>query len=246
MDKEDREVLIEMLKNICYLLIGICIITLVMVIFYPQFNPFNIIALFIAILSFIITSQAIKLSQEAKNLAKDTDDRINEMANSLFMTYISSFEDRRLNIKNNPDENQTYLWKAKVDLDKAKQMMNGKCHIKDENYTTLISRFEKLMEQVSKRNIKFKLVCESIKNILQSYEIVSEFIFIENNKKRKTSDDRIQEYIKNIIGLDKEIKIDQNLTSIISTYIDNRKIRWKPYKTYAKEIRQHIKKEFRE
>jgi len=189
----------------------------------------------VAFLSVYIAVTSFVLGIQAKYLAEDTDDRINEIANTLFHTIISSFEDRRLNIQMNPNMHQIFLWKARVDLDKAKKITTGKCIIDKDSYDTLMARFNGLIDMVIK--IKGILLCESLNNIMDIYDRM--FVIVPDREDLK-EESRIK--FRKILDLDDSVIVDDKLFKTIKKSTQDKKKRWKKLSIYKSQIMEEIKR----
>lgn len=75
----------------------------------PQLTYNLFLTIGMGIFSIGIAFISIKIAEESKKQAIDTDDRINEIANTHFLTIVSSFEDKRLDIEKQIVENNKIL-----------------------------------------------------------------------------------------------------------------------------------------
>lgn len=200
--------------------------------------------------SLYIAFTSIAMAINSHFLAEDTDDRINEIANTHFLTIISSFEDRRLDIQKQIYENrkidmhQIFLWKARVDLDKAKKISTGKCRIDIDSFDTLMSRFLGLMDTLIK--IKDLLLCESVNNIMDIYnrifdivpkETLNKITDKENNKNNK---ERAEQKFRELLDIMENIAVDEELFKLISKITKAKNKRWKKYNKYKSQVIEEL------
>jgi len=105
----------------------------------------------------------------------DSDYRINNIANANFLSVLSRFEDRRLDLQTVRNRQEIkypniVIWKALVDIKEMKELLEF-CDIKEDYQRNMINLQCQLLRIIND-NFQSILMCEGVKHLLQISKIV--------------------------------------------------------------------------
>ncbi len=170
---------------------------------------------------------SIAIAFHACLISIESDEKMKSVSNAQFLSVISKFEDRRIDMKFNLHYLHIGLWKALVDMDEAVEL-NSSENINRGYLRTLTSRYDVLMDLVVLPNNK-ELFCEDIRHILKMYKYVLDFIIKDNLKNASRG------YINELFGFNEgaEVTIDY-VDKMLSNIPDA--IRWDNYLQHREDI----------
>ncbi len=215
------------------------IILLVISVFLAFLGDFQFVS-FLTPLAFAILS--VGLAFKAIDIAKESDKRVNSIANDNFLRVTGELEDRRIEMnfhENFVQFHRINTWKCLTYIEEANKLLDS-CRIDKDNINRLVSLFEKFMDKIKrvkdanievkytsegrvikKENLKLEIACEELSHILAMYryffkleEKVRGFI-PDYNIDKNTKEDAI-EHLREIMKESKKKKINLR-------YVENKK-----------------------
>ena len=212
-------------------IVGIGVIFMLIGTFYNISNFIEaakwVLSMGLGITSLGIAFHSIVISEESRKIAGESDEKMKSVSNAQFLSVISKFEDRRIDMTFNPHYLHIGLWKALVDMDEAVEL-NSSENINREYLGTLTSRYDVLMDLVVLPKNK-ELFCEDIRHVLKMYKYVLDFDILDNLK------DVSRGYINELFGFNEgaEVTIDY-VEEMLSNIPDA--IRWDNYIQHRENI----------
>ena len=110
----------------------------------------------IAIESKNISIESKNIAEESKQLADDPDRRVKDIASANFLSVLSRFEDRRIDLQYHPQRLEIHpilIWKALVDLREAEGLLEF-CEIDIKHQRRLINLLDHLLKFVGRNYVK--------------------------------------------------------------------------------------------
>lgn len=121
----------------------------------------------IAIESKDISIESKNIAEESKQLSSDSEHRVKDIANANFLSVLSRFEDRRIDLQYHPQRLKIHpilIWKALVDLREAEELLEF-CEIDIKHQKRLINLLDHLLKFVGRKYVKI-LWCEEVEHML--------------------------------------------------------------------------------
>lgn len=211
-----------------------------------------LVSIGIARVSIDLGKDSMKIADKSKKIAKDSDDKVNSIANANFLRVVGQIEDLRLSFKetemaiNEEDESvlilpklitkrEIYGWKVVTYIREANEILR-ECNIRTYNVERFLNIFNKYIEQIKEVKEYFSL--EELHHIFIMYERIYDLKKFLNKEERQTANytdklSRALSYLREILDESDDKKINlkfiQNYNEIVVTIfnqdnIENRKI----------------------
>lgn len=146
-------------------------------------------------------------------IAIDSDFKINNISNANFLSVLSRFEDRRLDLQGVSPYGRRYIhpniiiWKALVDSKEMKELLEF-CDIKEKHQLNFIT-LQCLLINIINQGYHIYLKCEGVKHLLQICDIVLNLDYLFNDRRTELFNDKIRILFDEPVG-----------TTINEEYID--------------------------
>ena len=160
-------------------------------------------------------------------ISYESDEKMNVNSNAQFLSVISKFEDRRIDVVFHEIPLHVGLWKALVDMGEAVEL-NKSENINQEHLKTLADRYNGLMDLVIIPAI-YEIWCEDIRHVLKMYKYVLDLNIPEGLKAESEG------YIKELFGLNDDVEIHVEYVDILLNNIPD-SIRWNNYLQHRLDI----------
>jgi len=198
------------------------------------FNSSAMFGLFEFLITVTLAFLALYFAFHSITIAYDSDDKINNIANVNFLSVLSSFEDRKLDLILTKQVGEikyvnVTIWKAFVDVNEMKELLEF-CKIKEEHQGRMINLYVQFLKIITEAvfthenttfNLKQIVSCEAVKHLLQMCKNILEIKSMSEAKREE-----IINAIKNLFNEPKETIVDDNYIesaiAILKNIIENR------------------------
>ena len=192
-------------------LILICVVLIIMTIVVALFSKNE--TRYVSNISLLISIFGLMIGMIAYYISRGT-------SNAQFLSVVSKFEDRRIDMRFNEKYLHIGMWKALVDIDEAMELANTRS-INPDYLNKLANRFKTLMTNVviPKTN---QLYCEEIKHILKMYKYILDLDIPQSLKSESES------LIRQFFDFNDDLEITKEYADLIIGNVIEA-IRWELY-----------------
>lgn len=173
---------------------------------------FGFISIGLASISICISKESKRIAEESKDLSEKTDEKIDGLANSTFLSILASIDDSRWDLEVNPRISRLSILRIHDNVLRANEIMKH-CNIDKEYYHDICVQIWGMMLVINKSSWKNELHHANIHDILSTYEIIRG-LKIKSEYKRKITIE-----IKKLLDIEVEIT-DEFMDTILRNLLD--------------------------
>lgn len=191
------------------------------------------ISIALGIRSIIVAELSNKIANESKDLSEKSDNRVNNIANSLYLNLVNEIGNRDYELIFDKDLRRINTWKILIYIRQSKELLDF-CKILPKNKERLFSATLNYLKKVSL--FKSFMESEMLHHIISiSEEVIEDLDDIKNKE--------LNNIIRNLFDEKDDVEISlsylkEKNTKLTSLFKENEKTKDKPYREIIKKLKQ--------